>query len=69
MNLTPRRLKRRRVALELTQIALAKISGVTRYNITMFENGHREFKPSEQAKVLAAITEGETNAANKKIEP
>lgn len=51
MNLTSTNFKKRRTRLSLSQFAVAKFSKVSRYNLSLFENGYRDLTTMEKIKV------------------
>ena len=48
-------IKKLRTKHEITQMELAKKSGVGRFNISLAESGLRELKKSEKAKIKEAF--------------
>lgn len=56
MNLTPAALKKVRAELELSQFDVSKAAKVSRYNISLFENGHRKFSKREEESIKNALT-------------
>lgn len=53
--MTVNQLKATRKQLGLSQFALAGLTGVSRYNIAIFETGHRQLKPEEKKSIDEAL--------------
>lgn len=67
--MTPKKLKRARKELGLSQFKLSKLSTISRYNISLYETGDRLFTNNETNLILYALNteRKKQNASNKKI--
>ena len=64
--MTKTELKKRRKKIGLSQHGLAKIARVSRYNIAIFEAGHKPLKEDEKVKINKALLKKEQKYADKK---
>jgi predicted transcriptional regulator len=53
--MSPTNLKERRAKLQISQFALAGMANVSRFNIQLFEQGHRELTAQEQQRIERAL--------------
>lgn len=59
--MTPKELKRRRHALGMSQFAVAKLAKVSRYNISLFENGYHQLTGVELNRIDNILTKKEAS--------
>lgn len=55
--MTKNQLKAARKRLNISQFALSKASGISRYNISMFETGYRKLTQEETSKIEKILSE------------
>jgi predicted transcriptional regulator len=63
--MTASTLRLKRFKLELSQYQLSELAGVSRFNISQFELGHRNLTKDERGRIWSAIKKAESNVEPK----
>lgn len=64
MGLTASKFKKRRTYLEMSQFDVATEAKVSRYNLSLFENGHRKLTKKEEERIETVLTKKEGEASH-----
>lgn len=63
--LTGKQLQNQRKEKGISQFALSGLTGVSRYNIAIFEAGHKKLKEEDQKKIVTALKKAKAPKAVK----